>query len=194
MAARREDRLKSVGAEIRRDFSVDYRAVKTDLSDPSFFGLIEAATRDIDVGTIVGNAGFASPGAFLSLDREELLRVEAYVLNFGEGLHIELAPRGVHVTVLLPGPTWKESMAKMGVDPAEMPLKPMTAERCASEAIHALSRNRATHIAGRVNRVMARLLPRAVATRMMGQMIGKTFACAALSSGERPLPKSARQP
>jgi short-subunit dehydrogenase len=76
----------------------------------------------------------------------------------------------------MPGPTLTESMGKMGVDPAEMPMKPMTAERVAWEGLRALQGNRATHIAGRMNRLMARLMPRFVATAMMGAMIGKTFA------------------
>jgi hypothetical protein len=232
LVARRQERLEEVGAGIAREFSVDYRIVKADLTEPSFFEPLERATRDLDVGTVVGNAGFANPGELLSIDRDELLRavrikvdanltlvhhfgrrlvargrggillvssigglagvpfvantagVEAYVLNLGEGLHVELAPRGVHVTVLMPGPTQTESMAKMGVDPSEMPMKPMTAERCAAEGLSALSRNRATHVAGSVNRLMARLMPRSLATSMMGRMIGKTFARKALAAGE----------
>jgi short-subunit dehydrogenase len=233
LVARRQDRLEAVGEEIARDFAVEYRVVRSDLTEASFFEPIERATRDLDVGAIVGNAGFASPGELLSIDREELMRavrikvdanltlvhhfgrrlvargrggillvssigglagvpyvantagVEAYVLNLGEGLHVELAPHGVHVTVLMPGPTLTESMAKMGVDPAEMPMKPMTAERCAAEGLDALARNRATHIAGRMNRIAARLMPRSLATRIMGQMIGKTFARGVLRAAPR---------
>lgn len=237
LVARRQERLEAVGAEIARDFLVDYRVVKADLTEPGFFEPLDRATRDLDVGTVVGNAGFASPGELLSIDREEHLRavrikvdvnltlvhhfgrrlatrgrggillvssigglagvpyvantagVEAYVLSLGEGLHVELLRRGVHVTVLMPGPTLTESMAKMGVDPSEMPLKPMTAERCAAEGLAALSRNRATHIAGAMNRLMARAVPRSVATAMMGRMIGKTFARKALAAGDAsPLP------
>jgi uncharacterized protein len=102
--------------------------------------------------------------------------LEAYVLTLGEGLHVELARYGVRVTTLLPGPTLTESMAKMGVEPAEMPVKPMSAERVALEGLRALQANRATHIAGRLNRITSRLMPRSFATRLMGLMIGKTFA------------------
>jgi uncharacterized protein len=230
LVARREAQLESVGAEIAREFSVDYRVVKADLSVPDFFADVERATRDLEVGLVVGNAGFASPGEFLTIDREELLRsvrvkvdanltlvhhfgrrlaargrggillvssigglagvpyvantagVEAYVLNLGEGLHVELEPRGVHVTVLIPGPTLTESMAKMGVDPSDMPMRPMSAERCAAEGLGALARNRATYVPGRMNRIMAKILPRSVATSMMGAMIGKKFAHKALSA------------
>jgi hypothetical protein len=111
--------------------------------------------------------------------------VEAYVLTLGEGLHGELARRGVNVTVLMPGPTLTESMGKMGVDPSEMPMKPMSAERVAAEALRALQKNRATHIAGRVNRVMSRLMPRSVATTVMGALIGKKFAARALAAEPR---------
>jgi short-subunit dehydrogenase len=107
--------------------------------------------------------------------------VEAYVLSLGEGLHRELKGHGIHVTVLMPGPTLTESMGKMGVDPADMPMKPMQAERVAWEGLRALQANRATHIAGRMNRFMSRLMPRSVATAMMGAMIGKTFARKTLS-------------
>jgi short-subunit dehydrogenase len=114
--------------------------------------------------------------------------IEAYVLSLGEGLHRELKRYGIHVTVLMPGPTLTESIGKMGVDPAEMPMKPMTAERVAWEGLRALQANRATHIAGRMNRIMSRLMPRFVATAMMGAMIGKTFArkTLATASGTEP--------
>ena len=44
------------------------------------------------------------------------------------------------------------------------------------EGLAALSANRATHIAGRMNRIMFSLMSRSVATKMMGAMIGKIFA------------------
>jgi short-subunit dehydrogenase len=115
--------------------------------------------------------------------------VEAYVLHLGEGLHVELKRHGVHLIVLMPGPTLTESMAKMGVDPAAMPMKPMTAERCAAEGLLALSRNRATHVAGSMNRLMARLLPRSVATTMRGNIIGKKFAHKALAANALSTPR-----
>jgi len=68
------------------------------------------------------------------------------------------------------------------VHQAEMPMKPMSAERCAAEGLTALSLNRATHVAGRMNRLMAKLMPRSVATSMMGAMIGKKFAHKALAA------------
>lgn len=112
--------------------------------------------------------------------------LEAYVLTLGEGLHVELRRYGVRVTILMPGPTLTESMAKMGVDSSEMPMKPMSAERVAYEGLRALQANRKTHIAGRINRMMSRLMPRSIATAMMGAMIGKKFAGRALSASASP--------
>jgi len=40
---------------------------------------------------------------------------KAYVQSFSEGLHVELKPLGVHVTVLLPGPTDTAVIAKFGL-------------------------------------------------------------------------------
>ncbi|MEZ4236172.1 MAG: SDR family NAD(P)-dependent oxidoreductase [Myxococcota bacterium] len=108
--------------------------------------------------------------------------VEAYVLALGEGLHVELARHGLHVTVLRPGPTETESMAKMGVDPADMPLRPMSADEVARQGLRALQANRPTHVAGAANRLMARLLPRRLATTLMGTMIGRRFAAPLLEA------------
>ena len=224
LVARGLARLEQVGQELAGRYGIRYRTIEADLAEDAIMQKIGPVTDGLDVGLVVGNAGFANPGELLTIDREELLRavrikvttnltlvhhfgrklvsrgrggvllvssigglagvpyvantaaVEAYVLSLGEGLHVELKRHGIHVTVLMPGPTQTDSMAKMGVDPAEMPMKPMSAGRVAREGLRALQNNRATHIAGRINRVMSRLMPRPIATGMMGAMIGKKFA------------------
>jgi uncharacterized protein len=230
LVARRLDRLNGVGGDLVRDFGVEYRSVAADLSEPGFLAKIAATTDGLDIGLIVGNAGFANPGELWTLDRSDLLRaihlkvnanlelihhfaprlvargrggvlltssvgglngvpyvsntaaIESYVLTLGEGLHVELKPHGVRVTVLMPGPTLTESMSKMGVDPSEMPMKPMSAERVAAEGLRALQANRPKHVAGRVNRVLAKLMSRSLATKIMGALIGKKFARPVLAS------------
>ena len=99
----------------------------------------------------------------------EYAAAKAYVLTLGEGLHSELQKVGVHVTVLLPGATDTPMLAASGF---ELPavLKPMSPEQCVAEGLAALSANRATHIAGRMNRILAALMPRRLATRMYGSM------------------------
>jgi uncharacterized protein len=63
---------------------------------------------------------------------------KAYVQSFSEGLHVELKPLGVHVTVLPPGPTDTPVIAKLGLTPDTMPMKPMAVEQCVSEGLKAL--------------------------------------------------------
>lgn len=76
------------------------------------------------------------------------------VQSFGEALHVELSPFGVNVSVLIIGPTQTAIIEKIGFDPATMPMKPMPAEQCVLEGLQALKQNRATHLNGRMNRIM----------------------------------------
>lgn len=99
----------------------------------------------------------------------EYAAAKAYVLTLGEGLHNELQKVGVHVTVLLPGATDTPLLAASGFDLPAI-LKPMSPEQCVAEGLAALSANRATHIAGRMNRMLAALMPRRLATSMYGSM------------------------
>lgn len=110
---------------------------------------------------------------------------KAYVLSLGEALHVEFQKVGVHVTTLLPGPTDTPMMADFGFDPADLPgfLKPMSTKQCVAEGLAALDANRATHIAGRLNRIMASVIPRRVATRMYGSMAEKVLAKRSVSAG-----------
>jgi uncharacterized protein len=105
----------------------------------------------------------------------EYAAAKAYVLTLGEGLHGELQKVGVHVTVLLPGATDTPMLAASGF---ELPaiLKPMSVEQCVAEGLAALSANRATHIAGRMNRMLAALMPRRLATRMFGSLSAQVRA------------------
>ncbi len=100
-----------------------------------------------------------------------LAAAKAYVLSLGEALHVEFQDVGVHVTVLLPGPTDTPAMTDFGFDQANLPLRLMSPERCAAEGLAALQMNRATHIAGRMNRIQAAVLPRSVVSSMFGEMM-----------------------
>ena len=112
----------------------------------------------------------------------EYAAAKAYVLALGEGLHGEWQQVGVHVTVLLPGATDTPMLAASGFDlPAIM--KAMSPEQCVAEGLAALSANRAAHIAGRMNRIMATLIPRPVATRMYGRMAANVLAKRSASAG-----------
>ncbi len=100
----------------------------------------------------------------------EYAAAKAYVLTLGEALHIEFQKKGVHVTVLLPGATDTPMLAASGLSPDKLPVKPLSTKQCVAEGLAALSANRATHIAGSLNRVMAALMPRPLAIRMYGSL------------------------
>src|SRR6476646_7554661 len=72
LVARREALLQEVGRSIAADFKVHYRAVAMDLSQEDFLERLARDTNDIDIGLVVSNAGTASPGEFLKLDRKLL--------------------------------------------------------------------------------------------------------------------------
>ncbi len=104
---------------------------------------------------------------------------KSYVQSFGEALHVELAPHGVNVSVLVIGPTQTAIIEKIGFDPATMPMKPMPVEQCVFEGLEALKRNRATHLSGRLNRIMNALIPASLSRSMMGKMMAKALAARA---------------
>jgi short-subunit dehydrogenase len=108
----------------------------------------------------------------------EYAAAKAYVLSLGEALHTEFQKVGVHVTVLLPGATDTPMLTASGIDPADLPgiMKPMSPGQCAAEGLAALRANRATHIAGRLNRIMAAVMPRPLATRLYGSMTARVLA------------------
>lgn len=224
LVARREQRLRELGDKLAREFGIEYRVVKADLSEPDFVGSIRKVTDSLDVGLVISNAGFGLAGPFLQHDVEtldQMLRLnvsahmrlahhfgarlenrhgggllfvsstgatqgvgslanysaaKAYTVNLGEALNSELGKKGVHVTTLLPGPTETEMMDKIEADFTSMPMKPMSATQCVREGLRALDKNEPTHIAGRLNRMMARLTPRRTAVKLWSAMMEKVTA------------------
>jgi short-subunit dehydrogenase len=217
LVARRVSALEELGGRLAADFGVQFRAVGVDLSQEDYFGQIERATRDLDIGLVISNAGTLMTGDFLAMDYAALQRSlrlnvkahvdvahyfgqhlvkrkrggllltastaglqgipfnaeyaasKAFVLSLGEGLHGELQKVGVHVTVLLPGATDTPMLSSSGFTLPAI-LKPMSTGQCVAEGLAALEANRATHIPGRLNRMMAGLVPRPLATRMFGRL------------------------
>lgn len=72
LVARREPLLRAVGAECSQASGVEHRIIPLDLSEPDFLPVLADATRDLDVGLVVSNAGTGNPGEFLKLDRRLL--------------------------------------------------------------------------------------------------------------------------
>src|ERR1700732_3971410 len=72
LVARREALLAELGRAISQEFDVQYRALAMDLSQEGFIAGLASATRDLDIGLVVSNAGTGNPGEFLKLDRQLL--------------------------------------------------------------------------------------------------------------------------
>ncbi|HEY2201109.1 MAG TPA: SDR family NAD(P)-dependent oxidoreductase, partial [Solirubrobacteraceae bacterium] len=74
LVARGLARLEQVGQELAGRYGIQYRAVAADLAEDAIMQKIGPVTDGLDVGLVVGNAGFANPGELVTLEREELLR------------------------------------------------------------------------------------------------------------------------
>ena len=77
LAARRLDRLEELAQTIRNR-GVDARIIPVDLAEGDGVAVVQAMTRDLEVGLFVACAGFGTSGPFLksSVERElEMLRV-----------------------------------------------------------------------------------------------------------------------
>jgi uncharacterized protein len=99
---------------------------------------------------------------------------KAFVLSFSEALHEELAPSGVHVTALCPGPTRTEFGEVAGFTPrGAFDRLAMDAAPVVRAGLKGLARNRAVVVPGVINRVGAfspRLLPRALVRKVAGSL------------------------
>jgi hypothetical protein len=124
-------------------------------------------------GLILGGAMGAAHGIpFMANDAGS----KAFVQSLGESLHAELKRNGVHVTVLVVPPTDTAILTKFGLDPATMPMKPMSTRQCVGEAMRAIQRNQSLCLPGAMNRLMSALIPVGVSRTMMGKMIEQTLA------------------
>src|SRR5712675_1713883 len=61
LVGRRETLLRTVGAECTRASGVQYCIIPLDLSELDFFPVLADATRDLDIGLVVSNAGTGKP-------------------------------------------------------------------------------------------------------------------------------------
>src|SRR5436190_20573129 len=68
LVARRLSLLEEIGRGLVEEFGVQYRAVGVDLSDEDFFETLAEATRDLDIGLVISNAGAITYGGFLTIE------------------------------------------------------------------------------------------------------------------------------
>jgi short-subunit dehydrogenase len=122
LVARRLPLLKEIGRTLADDYGIDYRALELDLSQEDFLERLEAATRDLEIGLVVSNAGTANPGAFLSSDPSllhQMVRLCALAhLDLAHHFGEKLAARGRGGIILLSGMGASQGVPYMANDSA----------------------------------------------------------------------------
>lgn len=101
---------------------------------------------------------------------------KGYVHHLGEGLHHELAPAGVDVTVLLPGNVDTPIVGRIGLRPSDFPIPLMSPDVAVAQAMRALIHSTATLIPGRPLRLALGTLPRRLAVRLTGRLMAGAMA------------------
>jgi short-subunit dehydrogenase len=165
--------LSGTAAEISRDaqlamIDLNVRAL-TELS-LAFVDSIERHRGGIlNVASI---AGFL-PGPGMAV----YYATKAYVLSFSEALHRELAPRGVRVTALCPGPVLTEFQARSGMRVDTIPsFVLVSAERVAEIGYRGFMHGKRVVVAGLASKIMVflfRLLPNALLMALVDQRTQK---------------------
>lgn len=124
-------------------------------------------------GLILGGAMGAAQGIpFSAADAGS----KALVQSLGESLHVELKRRGIRVMTLVVPPTDTAIIAKFGLNPADMPMKPMSVKQCVSEALRHFQQGRSLSLPGALNRFLTGIMPTKIMRVMMGKMIEQTLA------------------
>ena len=104
---------------------------------------------------------------------------KAYVLSFSEALHRELAPRGIKVSALCPGPVETEFQARSGmVLPGAAKIFELPARRVAQIGYDGLMRGRRVVIAGIGNRIavaLMRFVPNALLMAAVDRRVGAAY-------------------
>jgi short-subunit dehydrogenase len=72
LTARRRSALEALAAALHREHGVETRALPLDLARDDAAQELDDATRDLDIGLVISNAGDAIPGEFLETSRADL--------------------------------------------------------------------------------------------------------------------------
>ena len=124
-------------------------------------------------GKVLNTASTAAfqPGPYMSV----YYATKAFVLSFSEAIAAELAPHGVTVTALCPGPTASgfQDKADMHASALVNGKKLPTTEEVASKGYRAMKRGQRVYVPGCMNWTMAqsvRFTPRNLVTALVKQM------------------------
>lgn len=111
---------------------------------------------------------------------------KGYVHHLGEGLHHELAPAGVDVTVLLPGNVDTPIVERIGLRPSDFPFPLLTPDAAVGQAMHALTHSTATLVPGRALRLALGTVPRRFSVRLNGRLMARAMARNTLATTVEP--------
>jgi short-subunit dehydrogenase len=157
--------VKLDGAEQLGIIAVNVRAL-TELSLRFSDSLIRHRGGILNVGSI---AGFL-PGPGMAV----YYASKAYVLSFSEALRRELAPHGVRVTVLCPGPVLSEFQARAGFLPGlDTAILNVPASDVARAGYHGLMANKRVVLPGlgiKIVPFLLRLFPRGFILAAVGRL------------------------
>jgi uncharacterized protein len=149
-------------------------AEQRDMIDINVSALTDLSLRFVD--SLARHKGgilnVASIAGFLPGPRSAVYyATKAYVLSFTEALHRELAPRGIRVTALCPGPVPTEFQARAGVPEQRGPrFLTLSADEVAQAGYRGFMDGHRVVVPGFGNRlitVLSRLLPRRMVLAMM---------------------------
>lgn len=101
---------------------------------------------------------------------------KSFVLLFSEALWLELAPRGVHVLAVCPGPVVTSFFERIGSKP---PPEAISAERAIAETLRAFDKKQAVLVPGtlmtRIQAFAHRVLPRSIVARIAASISTKVL-------------------
>jgi short-subunit dehydrogenase len=130
--------------------------------------------------TLRGRGGMVLAGTMGAINGIPYMAIDAaakaFVQSLGESLHIEFGRSGIRVMTLIVPSTDTTITAKFGFDPASMPMKPMSARGCVTEALQAFEGNQSSSFPGAVNRSMNGIVPSSLKRAMMAQMIERAIS------------------
>ncbi|HXF90041.1 MAG TPA: SDR family oxidoreductase [Xanthobacteraceae bacterium] len=135
--------------------------VLTDLSLRFLAGLERHRGGVLNVASVLGFL----PGPGMAVYHA----TKAYVISFSQALHHELAPRGVRVTALCPGPVDTEFTVR--ADGFFSRRLTRSVERVAREGYAGLMQGRRLVVPGRANKILS-VLPRLLPRRYVLSMVG----------------------
>ena len=162
----------AMGGFLKQDVEKFSQAIKLNVLNPvklahHFLGKLHRAQQK--GGLLFVSSGISVAGAPYVGDYSAS---KAYQANLGQALHHELKPSGIHVTVLMPGPTKTEAYHREDIDFNKMPMPPMTTKRVVKAALNGLEKNKPVVIPGVMNKVMDFMTRKFMSRKMASKMFG----------------------